>query len=212
MDNMIITISREYGSGGRLIGQKVAEKLDIAFYDRNLIDMVAKETGFDQKYIANWEERAPSPHLWGSAIGANSPMQAALQIEPFYINDQLMYEAQSEIIFSIAKKSSCVIVGRCANHLLQDNPGCFNVFIHADFAARVRRAVDDYGVAQEHAEKGVKKMDKDREAYVEDNTGRRMDDCHNYHLTVDSGLLGLELCVDTIVQTAGAFKSNMDAK
>ena len=177
---IIITICREYGSGGRQIGEEVAKRLDIPYYNRNLIDMVAKESGFASGYIDKFEEHVSSPLIWGIPMPRANMAFAGLAVQNYYSNEEKMFEAQSKIIRDIAKKGSCVIVGRCADYLLKDEPGCYRVFIHSE------------------AKHAVKTIDRNRNAYHKKYAGYAWDDCHNYHLTVNSGLLGIERSVDLI--------------
>ena len=196
---IIITICREYGSGGRLIGEEVAKRLDIPYYNRNLIDMVAKESGFASGYIDKFEEHVSSPLIWGIPMPRANMAFAGLAVQNYYSNEEKMFEAQSKIIRDIAKKGSCVIVGRCADYLLKDEPGCYRVFIHADKDFRIKRAKEEYGFSKDsEAKHAVKTIDRNRNAYHKKYAGYAWDDCHNYHLTVNSGLLGIERSVDLI--------------
>lgn len=198
---MIVTISREYGSGGRLIGEMAAQMLGIAFYDRNLIDMVAHESGLSQGYISQWEERVSSPVIWGMASLKGNAMMSGMAAKNYYYNEDRMYAVQSKIIRAIADKEPCVIVGRCADDILRERADCLRVFVHADAAIRRNRIIQEYGVLPQDAEKVLKTTDKGRAAYYKkyaDNV--RWGDCRYYHLALDSGWLGLSGCAELIVR------------
>lgn len=155
MKNRIITISREFGSGGRTIGKLVAEKLDIPCYDSQLIHQIALESGFDENYIKDAGEYAPGGFL-SSALSSRS-------FGP--TNEDLLWEVQQKIITELAEKGSCVIVGRCADYILRDKADCLKVFIHADMEFRAKRIVDVYGEREDSPEQRLKDKDKRRAAY-----------------------------------------------
>lgn len=210
MEKVIITVSREYGSGGRLIGEIAAKKLDIPFYNHNLIDMVAHETGLAAGYIDHWEEQVSSPRLWGIPMprGAGAGAAAVLSMN-YYSNEDRMYAAQSRIIREIAAKGSCVIVGRCADYILKDNSSVLRVFIHADKEIRLRRIREEYGETDEKGAEGkIRLIDRGRAAYYKKHADGIWGDCHNYHLTLDSGLLGPSMCAELIVQAALDMQGN----
>lgn len=161
--------------------------------------MVAKESGFASGYIDKFEEHVSSPLIWGIPMPRANMAFAGLAVQNYYSNEEKMFEAQSKIIRDIAKKGSCVIVGRCADYLLKDDPGCYRVFIHADKDFRIKRAKEEYGFSKDsEAKHAVKTIDRNRNAYHKKYAGYAWDDCHNYHLTVNSGLLGIERSVDLI--------------
>ena len=144
MKKIIITISREYGSGGRQIGQRVARELGIDFYNRNLIDMVAKESGLAAEYIDKMEEKLSSRFIWGQTLGWRMP-------GGYYSNEDKMYITQSNIIRDVAAKGPCVIVGRCADYVLSGREEAMNVFVRADLDSRLQRLVNEYGVDAKRA-------------------------------------------------------------
>lgn len=186
--NRIITISREFGSGGRTIGRKVADKLGIPCYDSELIEKLAQESGFTKDYIKEAGEYTPGGFL--ASAFSNRAFGPT--------NEDILWEMQCRIITELAEKESCVIVGRCADCVLQDKADCLKVFIHADMAFRAERIVKVYGEREESPEQRLRDKDKRRAAYHRFYTNMKWGYAENYHLTLDSGVLGIDRCVDII--------------
>ena len=155
MKNRVITISREFGSGGRTIGKKVAEKLGIPCYDAEIIEKMAKETGFAPDYVKEAGEYAPGSFL--SSAFSNRMFGPT--------NEDILWEHQCNTITALAEKGPCVIVGRCADYILQDTADCLKVFIHADLAFRAKRIVEVYGQREQSPEERLRDKDKRRAAY-----------------------------------------------
>jgi len=197
MTNKVITISRQFGSGGRTIGKKVAEKLGIPYYDKELVDQVAKESGFSHEFIEEIGEYASvtSSFLFNIAVSAH-PMGL---IDTMSVSDKL-YVCQTNVIRDLAEKGPCVIVGRCADYILQDTADCLKVFIHADMAFRAKRIVEVYGEREQSPEERLKDKDKRRSAYHRFYTNMKWGHAQNYHLTLDSGAIGIDKCVDIIAE------------
>ena len=188
----IITISREFGSGGRTIGKKVAEKLGIACYDQEIIDKIVSECDFCEEFIRERGEYAVSGSKFFNALSASSVNGLSLQ-------DKLWIE-QEKIITNLAEKEDCVIVGRCADAILKDKANCLKVFIHASMQKRMERIVNVYGETEQPTERRLKDKDKRRKAYYQYYTDTEWGDVNNYHLCLDSGTLGIETCVELIAQ------------
>lgn len=186
--NRIITISREFGSGGRTIGKKVAAKLGIPCYDSELIEKLAQESGFTKDYIKEAGEYTPGGFL--ASAFSNRAFGPT--------NEDILWEMQCRIITELAEKESCVIVGRCADCVLQDKADCLKVFIHADMAFRAKRIVEVYGEREESPEQRLRDKDKRRAAYHRFYTNMKWGYAQNYHITLDSGVLGIDRCVDII--------------
>ena len=195
MKNRIITISREFGSGGRTIGRNVAEKLGIPCYDAELIHKIAQESGFAESYIKDAGEYAPSGFL--SAAFANRALGPT--------NEDYLWNIQYQIITELAEKGPCVIVGRCADYVLRDKADCLKVFIHADMEYRTERIVKEYGERAESPEQRLKDKDKRRAAYHRFYTNMKWGHAQNYHICLDSGILGTDACVETIVHLYQTF-------
>lgn len=190
MKNRIITISREFGSGGRTIGKKVAEVLGIPCYDSELIQKIAEESGFDARYVRDAGEYAPGGFL-ASAFSSRT-------FGP--TNEDYLWEIQCRIITELAEKESCVIVGRCADYILRDKADCLKVFIHADMAFRAKRIVEVYGEREQSPEQRLKDKDKRRAAYHRFYTNMKWGHAQNYDITLNSGAVGIDKCVDILRQ------------
>ena len=194
----IITISREYGSGGRAVGKMVAERLGYKFYDRELIQMVANKSGFALEFVEeSGEYAATGSLLYGLSVGGLYT-QAGFTPETLPPADKVQI-LQNNIIQELAEKDPCVIVGRSADYILRERKDCLNVFIHAPLELRVKRAVEEYGLPAKNAEKAVAKKDKGRASQYRHYTDQVWGMADNYHLTLNSGYFSLEQCCDIIV-------------
>ena len=201
MKNLIVTISRQYGSGGRSIGQQLAKELGIPFYDKEIIDLAAKESGLAADFIRGQEQQLTQSLLFSivtnftSNSGAFSPNMLSL-------SDQV-YLAEAKAIRSLADKGSCVIVGRCADWVLEKNYDVLRVYICAPLETRCKRAVEQYGDKPEGIQKTVQNIDKQRTRYCQHYCDRAWEDADNYDLCLNSGKIGLEQCVDIIKDAYG---------
>ena len=188
MKKNIITISREFGSGGRTIGKKLAEKLGIPCYDNELIQKIAEESGFNPEYIKAAGEDAPGGFLTSAfARKAGSPSNA-----------DYLWEVQFKIITDLAEKGPCVIVGRCADYILRDKADCLRVFIHVDLPFRAKRIVQEYGERAESPEQRLRDKDKRRAAYHRFYTDMKWGHAQNYDITLNSGSLGIDRCMEIL--------------
>ncbi len=190
MKNRIITISRQFGSGGRTIGKKVAEKLGIPCYDQELLDKVAEESGFAKEFVADHGEYTPSGNWFLTALNPRTIDGKSTQ--------DYIWTVQRKIIIDIAEKGPCVIVGRCADYILKDNADLLKVFIHSDIKTRAERIVNLYGERDITPEKRLKNKDKCRKAYYQFYTDMEWGNAENYHISLDSGKVGEEKCVEII--------------
>ncbi len=193
----VITISREFGSGGRSIGKLVAEKLGYAFYDRELVDEVAKRSGFSPEFIEESGEYASARNsLLFALVTANQYSASGMStLDKLYLEQQ-------KIIQELAAQGRCVIVGRCADFVLRDRTDCLNVFICADTESRAKRIVERYGSTEKSAEKRLSEKDQKRRVYYKNYTGRPWGQAQNYALCLNSGILGIEACAELIVRCA----------
>lgn len=191
MSNKIITISRQFGSGGRTIGKEVAAKLGIPCYDQELIEKIAEESGFAKEYIAERGEYTAHSSWLGSAFSDRDFNG--------HSNQDYLWTVQRKIILELAEKGPCVIVGRCADYILRDKADCLTVFIHADTGKRAKRIVEQYGEREDAPEKRLKDKDKRRAAYYQFYTDLTWGAVQNYHVALDSGALGIEKCVEILV-------------
>lgn len=189
MSNIIVTIAREHGSGGRLIGRKLAEELGFDFYDREIIAMTAKKSGFAEDFVARMENTKTSSFLY-SIYTATRELPLTEQV----------YLMQANIIRELAGKGNCVIVGRCADHILREEPNCIRAFIHADVDNRVRRVKEFYNEEEgtdEQVRTRILKQDKKRASYYEYYTQRKWGQAQNYNITLDSGI-GIDTSVEIL--------------
>lgn len=187
MKNRIITISREFGCGGRTIGKKVAEMLKIPCYDSELIEKMAQESGFHKEYIKDVNEDNSGGFLSFLSSRAFGPN-----------NEDYLWKIQCKIITEIAEKGPCVIVGRCADYILRDKADCLRVFIHADMSSRCERIVNVYGERDEAPETRIKNKDKRRAAYHRFYTNMKWGHAQNYDITLNSGTLGIDKCAEIV--------------
>ena len=189
MKNRVVTISREFGSGGRTIGRRLAEELGIPCYDAELIQKLAQESGFSESYIRDAGEYAPGGYL------------SLLSNRAFALtNEDVLWELQYQVITGLAEKGPCVIVGRCADYILRDTADCLKVFIHADMDFRAKRIVEVYGEREQSPEQRLRDKDKRRAAYHRFYTNMKWGHAQNYHICLDSGKLGIDTCVKILRQ------------
>lgn len=190
----IITISREFGSGGRSIGKEVAQKLGYDYYDKELIEKIAEKSGLSADYIERNGEHSPGTNIFSYAfVGRN---RRGMSVEDY------LWNHQREFILSLAEKGNCVIVGRCADYILRERTDCLNVFIHADKEKRADRIVNLYGETDQKPEKRLMDKDKTRSLNYKYYTDRNWGMSQNYHISLDSGVIGIERCEDIIITLA----------
>ena len=197
MEKQIITISREFGSGGRLIGSKLAENLGLPYYDKNLLDQIAKENGYSAAMMEEDEMRARNSFLYSltNAFGAGGYGADSQSL------NEKFFMAQFDYITKLAQEGNGgVIIGRCADYVLRDFPGVTNIFIYADEASKIARAVESYGVDEDGIRKTLQDVDKARANYYKYHTGRRWGEATNYHLCIDSGQLAVDDVVELITR------------
>lgn len=188
MKQGMITISREFGSGGRTIGKAVARKLGIPCYDAELITEMAKQSGFAEDYVREAGEYAP-----GGLLNSMFTSRAGGPT-----NEDILWQIQCNMVAQLAKKGPCVIVGRCGDYILRDRPDVLKVFVHADMAFRAKRIVEVYGQREESPEQRLKDKDKRRSTYYRFYTGRKWGQLDTYDLMLNSGVLGIEKCTELI--------------
>ena len=193
----IITISRQYGSGGREIGEKLAKKLNIPYYDKELILRAAKESGFAESTFENAEKKATNSLLYSIAMGLNAYGSRDIGFTHLSLDDQV-YITQSNVIRKVAKEGPCVIVGRCADYVLNDLPNVIHIFVWADLEYRKERAVKIYNMPEEKIEENILKMDKQRANYYNYHATEKWGRAENYHLSIRSDYVGIDNAVKLI--------------
>jgi len=199
MDKFIITIGRQFGSGGRAIGEKLSQKLGVPFYDKELISLAAKESGMSPEVFDNVDEKATNSLLYSLSMGMYNFGSGFSVMGDLPVNDQL-YILQHKIIREIAEKESCIIVGRCADYVLRDRTDCVNIFFYADMEYRKRESVKRHGIDAAHAEHIINKTDKSRANYYSFYSGQKWGMAENYDLCINSSKLSEDGIVDLIIE------------
>jgi cytidylate kinase len=200
MANKIYTIGREFGSGGKKVGEKLAAKLGIKLYDKELLQQAAKDSGFCEEIFENHDEKPTNSFLYSLVMDTYSV--SGYSAAPFLdmpLNHKV-FLAQFETIKKIAERESCVIVGRCADYALSDNPDCINVFIHADMDKRIKNVSKNLNITENKARDIINKTDKQRASYYNYYTSKKWGDSKSYNLSLDAGKLGTDNCVEMILK------------
>ena len=197
----VITISRQFGSGGHEVGEKLARQLDVPFYDKALIAMAAKQSGLSEEVFANADEKATSSLLYSMVMGSYSFGARVPGINEMPINDKL-FIIQSDIIKKAAADGPCVIIGRCADYILREHENCLNVFVHANKEDRIRRSVMKKDCEERKAADFVTKKDKQRANYYNFYANKRWDDLQNYDITIDTSRFTVDEAVELLMDAA----------
>ena len=192
MTKRIITISREFGSGGRFIGEEVAKKLGIAYYDKNIINEIAEKSGLSPEYIQENAELSPKKGLFAYAFAGRDVTGKSVE--------DLVYEAQRKVILELAEKESCVIIGRNADYILKDRDDVLNVFIHGDMLEKIKRITGLYNVKEKEAVKMMADTDKRRRTNYNFYTDQNWGKASNYTLCLHSSQLGYDRCEMIIME------------
>ena len=199
----VITINRQYGSGGREIGRKLAEAYEVPFYDNEIISRAAKESGFAEAAFENAEEKATNSLLYSIAMGMNIFSEQDIGYAGLSLDDRI-FLAQANVIRKVAESGPCVIVGRCADYILREREDLINIFITAAVDFRIRRSIDIDMLPKAKAAEIVLKKDKTRANYYKYHVGERWDNVLNYDRAIRSDLTGID-------GTVTALKAYLDA-
>ena len=206
MSHHIYTIGREFGSGGKEIGVTLANRLGIKCYDKELLKEASKQSGFCAEIFENHDEKPTSSFLYSLVMDTYS--FGGYSSVPFLdmpLNHKV-FLAQFDTIKKIAEQGPCVIVGRCADYALADNPDCMHIFIHADLDHRIQRISEKMNLPANKARDTILKTDKQRASYYNYYTSKKWGDSRSYHLTLDSGHIGIDGCVDLILAYRERFR------
>ena len=198
MDKIVITIARQYGSGGRTIGEMLADKMGINYYSRELLKLASDDSGINETLFVNADESTRQSRLFSIARNVYKGELIPPDSDDFTSNDNL-FNYQAKIIKQLAEEESCVIVGRCADFVLQDYDRVLSVFIHAPKDFCIEQAGKKHSMSPRELEKFIAKTDKYRGEYYKYHTGREWTDARNYDLCLDSSKLGFERCVEEIM-------------
>ena len=194
MEKKIITISREFGSGGRTIGRMVAERLGIPFYDKELVDQIAVESGFAPKFVEEHGEHSPTGSFFSYAFAP----QGVPGIMNGLSTADFLWNIQCSVILQLAEQGPCVIVGRNADYILKDRPDALHVYVFADVPYRAERIVRLYGESDKSPEQRLNEKDKRRRVNYQHYTGRTWGMSQNYDISLDTGVLGIDQCADIV--------------
>lgn len=205
--NTIITIGRQFGSGGHEIGEKLAQFWGIKCYDKELLARAAKESGYCEEMFRNHDERPTNSFLYNLVMdtysfGYNSSTFVDMPIS------HKVFLAQFDAIKKLAKEESCVIVGRCADYALAEFKNCVHIFIHGDLETRIQRVAKKYELTSDKAKEMIIKKDKQRASYYNYYSSKKWASVESYHLSVDSSLLGIDGTVELIKQFVNGFEKN----
>ncbi len=192
----LVTISREYGSGGRIIGKLVAEKLGVPFYDKEIIDLAVEESGFSREMIESAELKAKSSFAY--SLASTVSFGESVSGGSLSVNEKL-FLAQFDVIKKIGDSGEGVIVGRCADYVLRDTPGVTNVFIYSEMEERIKRCVEVYGDDPAKVKQTIATYDKARQNYYNYHTCQKWGDYRNYNLIINSYCISEEEAADLIV-------------
>ena len=194
MEKRIITISREFGSGGRFIGEEVAKKLGIAYYDKEMIGQIVEQAGLSSEYVRENAELSPKKGWFAYAFSGRDITGKSVE--------DMVYEAQRKVIMEIAEKENCVIIGRNADFILKDRKDVLNVFIHGSIPEKVRRICSLYNVTEVDAIKMINDIDKRRRTNYNFYTEQKWGMAENYTMSLNSSVLGYDLCQKIIIDCA----------
>jgi cytidylate kinase len=200
MGNAIYTIGREFGSGGKVIGEKLAETLGIKLYDKELLQQAAKDSGFCQEIFENHDEKPTNSFLYSLVMDTYSA--GNYSSAPFLdmpLNHKI-FLAQFDSIKKIAQQESCVIVGRCADYALADEPDCINIFVHANLEDRIKWVSKRANITESKAKDQIQKNDKQRASYYNYYTSKKWGDSRSYDLTLNTSKLTTDQCVELIIK------------
>ena len=209
--NLVITIGRQCGSGGKMIGQKIAEKLGVKCYDKELLTRAAKESGLCEELFETHDEKPTSSFLYSLVMDTYSFGYTSSAFSDMPIN-QKVFLAQFETIKKIAAEGPCIMIGRCADYALADFDNCFSVFFHADLQTRIRRIAKIYDLTDAKAKDLIKKTDKRRSSYYNYYSNKKWGAAESYNICLDSSLLGIDGTAKAIEQLVALKETVTDRK
>lgn len=197
-NKFVITIGRQLGSGGREAGIKLAELLNISFYDKELIRIASKESGLNERFFEKADEKKRFSLFWG-LFGMHSPQTQELY-SGYYLSDETLFKIQSDVIRSLANERSCLFVGRCADYILKDHPRLLSIFLSADLNDRIKRVMGIRNISEKDARDLIEKTDKQRSSYYNYFSDKTWSSADTYHLCINTSVLGIRETVSFIRQ------------
>ena len=205
-ERTVITIGREFGSGGHEIGMKLAERLGIKCYDKELLELAAKESGLCEDLFASQDEKPTNSFLYSLVMDTYSFGYSSAGFTDMPMNHKI-FLAQFEAIKKLASEGPCVMVGRCADYALADNPDCFSVFVHANLDWRINRIAQKYNKNAKEAKDMINKTDKSRSSYYNYYTNKKWGSADSYNLCLDSSKLGIDGTAKAIIEAIHIYDS-----
>ena len=190
-DHLIISLNRTYGSGGRELGKILSEQMGLHVYNKDIVELAADKSGIRKEYFERVDEKPTDSFLYTLATNA---LSFASSINPYdnTLSSEKLFNQQADVIREIADKEDCIIIGRCAGHILREMPRCITVYLTADMDFRIQRVMGYENCDRQQAEKSIKATDKSRENYFGYYTGKEWTACATYDLSIDTSVIGLE--------------------
>lgn len=195
-EHTVITIERQYASGGLEIGRNLSQKLNIPVYSREIVEMAADRCGIPKEYLESTQENVSQSFLYRLSLAAKT---GSVDVDKTASKADILYSEVYKVVTELAEKESCIIVGQCADYILKEHKKTFKVFIHALMDDRIKRAIDNYGISEQYADYIIRKNDKRRESFYNANTMRTWGVKENYHICLNSSLFSVESCSDIII-------------
>lgn len=195
-EHTVITIERQYASGGLEIGRNLSQKLNIPVYSREIVEMAADRCGIPKEYLESTQENVSQSFLYRLSLAAKT---GSVDVDKTASKADILYSEVYKVVTELAEKESCIIVGQCADYILKEHKKNFRVFIHALMDDRIKRAIDNYGISEQYADYIIRKNDKRRESFYNANTMRTWGVKENYHICLNSSLFSVESCSDIII-------------
>lgn len=195
-EHTVITIERQYASGGLEIGRNLSQKLNIPVYSREIVEMAADRCGIPKEYLESTQENVSQSFLYRLSLAAK---KGSVDVDKTASKADILYSEVYKVVTELAEKESCIIVGQCADYILKEHKKTFRVFIHALMDDRIKRAIDNYGISEQYADYIIRKNDKRRESFYNANTMRTWGVKENYHICLNSSLFPVESCSDIII-------------
>lgn len=198
---IVITLERQYGSGGLEIGKLIANKLGIPCYNKEILEQAAKKCDIPSEYLESVQENVSQSFLYKLSLASKTGQD----LDNIVSKTDILFNETSKIITDMANSGSCVIIGRCADYILRNNESAFHVFIYSSMENRIKRAISEYGVNSNAAEYIIRKNDRRREMFYNGNTGHTWGIKEHYNMCLNSGTFGIEGCADIILDTIKKF-------
>ena len=200
MEKFVINVGRQLGSGGREISTELARRLNISYYDKELLNVASEESGLCKEFFEKADEQASKP-LAGGLFGLRFPFNSNSTVNTMnYLSNDALFQIQSDAIRKLAEEKSCLFIGRCADYILRENPRCVNIFISASLPSRVNRISSIENISAEKAEEKINRVEKRRAEYYNYYSNKRWGAAESYHLCIDSSVLGIAKTTDFIEQ------------